>query len=45
MREAGTSTNSSGVSTLGQGGDGSYNQPQMQDFINKVYELINALRQ
>jgi len=32
------------VSTLGQGADGSYNQSQMQDLINKVDELINALR-
>ena len=41
---AGTSNNSNGVSTLGQGADGSYNQTQMQDLINKVDELINALR-
>ncbi len=39
-----TSNNSNGVSTLGQGADGSYNQSQMQDLINKVDELINALR-
>lgn len=38
------SNNSNGVSTLGQGADGSYNQTQMQDLINKVDELINALR-
>ena len=41
---AGTSNNSNGVGTLGQGADGSYNQTQMQDLINKVDELINALR-
>lgn len=39
-----TSANSNGVSTLGMGADGSYNQSQMQDLINKVDELINALR-
>ena len=39
-----TSNNSNGVSTLGQGADGGYNQQQMQDLINKVDELINALR-
>lgn len=39
-----TSANSNGVSTLGQGADGNYNQTQMQDLINKVDELINALR-
>ena len=39
-----TSNNSNGVGTLGQGADGSYNQSQMQDLINKVDELINALR-
>jgi hypothetical protein len=38
------SNNSNGVGTLGQGADGSYNQSQMQDLINKVDELINALR-
>ena len=41
---SGTSNNSNNVSTLGQGADGSYNQSQMQDLINKVDELINALR-
>ena len=41
---AGTSNNSNGVSTLGQGADGSYNQSQMQDVLNKLDELINALR-
>ncbi len=44
MSEAGTSNNSNGVGTLGQGADSSYNQSQMQDLINKVDELINALR-
>jgi len=39
-----TSNNSNGVSTLGIGADGSYNQSQMQDLINKVDELINPLR-
>ncbi|MBE7493828.1 MAG: hypothetical protein HS117_02675 [Verrucomicrobiaceae bacterium] len=39
-----TSANSNGVSTLGQGADGSYNQTQMQDVLNKLDELINALR-
>lgn len=29
---------------LRQGADGSYNQSQMQDLINNVDELINALR-
>ena len=38
------SNNSNGVSTLGQGADGSYNQSQMQDVLNKLDELINALR-
>ena len=41
---ASTSNNSNGVGTLGMGADGSYNQSQMQDLINKVDELINALR-
>ena len=39
-----TSNNSNGVTTLGQGADGSYNQSQMQDVLNKLDELINALR-
>ncbi len=39
-----TSNNSNGVSTFGQGADGSYNPSQMQDLINKVDELISALR-
>lgn len=41
---SGTSNNSNSVSTLGQGADGSYNQSQMQDVLNKLDELINALR-
>ena len=39
-----TINNSNGVGTLGIGADGGYNQQQMQDLINKVDELINALR-
>ena len=39
-----TSTKSNGVGTLGMGADGSYNQSQMQDLINKVDERIHALR-
>lgn len=39
-----TSNNSNGVGTLSQGADGSYNQTQMQDVLNKLDELINALR-
>ena len=39
-----TSNNSNGVGTLGIEADGGYNQQQMQDLINKVDELINALR-
>ena len=38
------SANSNGVGTLGQSADGSYNPTQMQDLINKVDELIHALR-
>lgn len=30
--------------SLGQGADGSYNQSQMQDVLNKLDKLINALR-
>ena len=40
----GTSSNSNSVTPLGQTADGSYNPTQMQDLINKVDELINALR-
>lgn len=39
-----TSANSNSVSTLNQGADGSYQQWQMQDVLNKLDELINALR-
>ncbi len=41
---AGTSSNSNAVSTLGQSADSGYNQTQMQDVLNKLDELINALR-
>ena len=40
----GTSAPTNAVSTLGQAADNSYNQPQMQDILNKMDELINALR-
>ena len=39
-----TSNNSNGVGTLSQGADGSYNQSQMQQVLDKLDELINALR-
>ena len=39
-----TSANTNAVATLGIAADGSYNQSQMQDVINKLDELINALR-
>ena len=41
---AGTSNNSNAVAMLGETADISYNQPQIQNLINKVDELINALR-
>jgi hypothetical protein len=41
---SGTSNNTNAVSTLGQSADGSYNPTQMQDLLNKMDELINALR-
>jgi hypothetical protein len=41
---SGTSNNSNGVATLGQSADPNYQQAQIQDLINKVDELINALR-
>ena len=41
---AGTSTNSNGVAALNQGASGGYDQNQMQDVLNKLDELINALR-
>ena len=39
-----SSANSNGVGTLGQTADGTYSSSQMQDVINKLDELINALR-
>ena len=39
-----SSANSNGVNTLGQTADGTYSASQMQDVINKLDELINALR-
>lgn len=41
---SGTSSNSNSVGTLNQSADSSYNSSQIQDLINKVDELINALR-
>lgn len=41
---AGSSANSNSVGTLAQGADGSYNQMQMQQVLDKLDELINALR-
>ncbi len=40
----GTSSNSNGVATLGQGANGGYDQNQMQAVLDKIDELINALR-
>jgi hypothetical protein len=39
-----TSSNSNAVVNLGELAEGTYNQTQMQALINKVDELINALR-
>ena len=39
-----TSTNSNQVSTLNQQADGYYNSSQLQQVMDKVDELINALR-
>ena len=39
-----TSSNSNAVGTLGQAADGGYNQNQMQAVLDKMDELINALR-
>ena len=39
-----TSSNSNAVSLLGEIADSSYNQTQMQNLMNKMDELINALR-
>lgn len=41
---SGTSNNTNGVSTLGQSADGGYNPEQMQNVLDKLDELINALR-
>jgi hypothetical protein len=41
---SGTSNNSNGVGTLGQGASGGYDQNQMQNVLDKIDELINALR-
>ncbi len=39
-----TSSNTNRVDTLGIGADADYNPIQIQELINKVDELINALR-
>ncbi len=39
-----TSANSNAVAVLGEIADSSYNQPQMQNLINKVDELILMMR-
>lgn len=39
-----TSSNSNAVATLGEIADSSYNQPQLQNLINKMDELITILR-
>ena len=39
-----TSSNSNGVATLNQGASGGYDQSQMQQVLDKIDELINALR-
>jgi hypothetical protein len=39
-----TSANTNAVSTLSQPADSNYNQTQMQDMLNKMNELITALR-
>jgi hypothetical protein len=41
---AGTSNNSKAVTTIGQSADPNYQQSEIQDLINKVDALINALR-
>ena len=41
---AGTSNNSNGVGTLSQGANGGYDPGQMQAVLDKIDELINALR-
>jgi hypothetical protein len=39
-----TSSNSNAVSLLGEIADSSYNQPQIQNLINKVDELLTVMR-
>lgn len=39
-----SSANSNGVSTMNQSADGTYNPAQIQDLLDKMDELINALR-
>lgn len=39
-----TSSNSNGVAILGQSAQGSYDQGQMQQVLDKIDELINTLR-
>ena len=39
-----TSSNSNGVGTLGQAANGGYDPSQMQAVLDKLDELINALR-
>jgi len=41
---AGTSNNSNGVATLNQGASSGYDPSQMQQVLDKIDELINALR-
>ena len=41
---AGTSNNSNGVNTLAQGANVNYDQNQMQAVLDKLDELLNALR-
>ena len=41
---AGTSSNSNGVGTLDQGPSGGYVQNRIQQVLDKIDELINALR-
>jgi hypothetical protein len=38
-----TSNNTNGVSTLGQGASGGYDQNQMQNALDKMDELIHPL--
>ena len=40
----GTSSNSNGVATLSQGANGGYDPGQMQAVLDKLDELITALR-